>query len=348
MQWLKRHDKDCGGLYGMLMLVEGMPIALTDHIDRNPEKQLLKGRVGYVNGWVLHKEESSVFHNGMRILKNTPAIVFVRYQELVGQGAEATWQNCKWTIGGLPPGIYPIFPATRRWFLDQKRKFPVLLIHRHQLPLAPHFAITAHAAQGQTLIAAIVDLRIGRGVSNLASYIAMTRIRTRRDVIIFRDFDWKLFTKGSDIGPATLLKVLRGEKIDWDALDKEFTPHRTCIVCGEERYQNEFGRVQWKKDPPCCIHCEKEKVDAGLRQCPRCDAWEDVASFCDEALVNKRNAQCRMCREQILLNREDRGRKMCVTCKKGKFKRRVQQSAVAERKRAVMRELFKPEEVREL
>ena len=37
MQWLKRHDKDCGGLYGMLMLVEGMPIALTDHIDRNPE-----------------------------------------------------------------------------------------------------------------------------------------------------------------------------------------------------------------------------------------------------------------------------------------------------------------------
>ena len=41
--WLNRHDKDCGSLYGMLPLVKNMPVALEDHLDRNPEKQLLRG-----------------------------------------------------------------------------------------------------------------------------------------------------------------------------------------------------------------------------------------------------------------------------------------------------------------
>ena len=31
-KWLSYHDKDCGALYGMLPLVKGMPVALTDHI----------------------------------------------------------------------------------------------------------------------------------------------------------------------------------------------------------------------------------------------------------------------------------------------------------------------------
>ena len=30
-KWLSYHDKDCGALYGMLPLVKGMPVALTDH-----------------------------------------------------------------------------------------------------------------------------------------------------------------------------------------------------------------------------------------------------------------------------------------------------------------------------
>ena len=37
LEWLKRHDRDCGDLYGMLPLAQGMPVVLADHIDRNPE-----------------------------------------------------------------------------------------------------------------------------------------------------------------------------------------------------------------------------------------------------------------------------------------------------------------------
>ena len=48
IKWLQRHDRECGDLYGMLPLMHGMPVALTDHIDRNPEKQLLRGEIGFV------------------------------------------------------------------------------------------------------------------------------------------------------------------------------------------------------------------------------------------------------------------------------------------------------------
>ena len=48
MTWLTWHDRDCADLYETLPLVEGLPVMLTEHYDRNPEKILLKGRIGTV------------------------------------------------------------------------------------------------------------------------------------------------------------------------------------------------------------------------------------------------------------------------------------------------------------
>ena len=56
-EWLKRSGRECGDLYGMLPLVLGMPMALTDHIDRNPDKQLLRGNIGILHSWVLEDGE---------------------------------------------------------------------------------------------------------------------------------------------------------------------------------------------------------------------------------------------------------------------------------------------------
>ena len=86
-------------------------------------------------------------------------------------------------------GVYPIRLLGREWFLDQRRDRPQLGVKRWQLPLAPAYAITAHGSQGQTLRAAILDLQIGRCVSAIASYAAMTRIKTRHYLLIFRNFD---------------------------------------------------------------------------------------------------------------------------------------------------------------
>ena len=50
--------------------------------------------------------------------------------------------------------------------------------------------MTAHAAQGQTFKqGVIVDLSIGGGTSPLSSYVALTRVQRREDMLILRPFD---------------------------------------------------------------------------------------------------------------------------------------------------------------
>ena len=42
IQWLKRHDRESGALYDILPLTKGMPVAMTDHIDRGFDKRMLR------------------------------------------------------------------------------------------------------------------------------------------------------------------------------------------------------------------------------------------------------------------------------------------------------------------
>ena len=114
-----------------------------------------------------------------------------------------------------PHLIYPCAPHTARcsiarrkgsWFLDHGRSHPVLKVTRRQIPLASAFAITAHAAQGQTLKAAIVDLQIRRGTSPIAAYVALTRIiharPARRPGVVIEDVAWRVRRLGSGGGNA--------------------------------------------------------------------------------------------------------------------------------------------------
>ena len=41
--WLRRHDRQCGDLLGMLPLVQNMKMVLTEHIDKDERYQMLKG-----------------------------------------------------------------------------------------------------------------------------------------------------------------------------------------------------------------------------------------------------------------------------------------------------------------
>ena len=72
IKWLQRHDRESGDLYGMLPLIENMPVAVTDHIDRNPRIKLLRGKVGYVQSWILHKDERSQVEGNARVLDFLP------------------------------------------------------------------------------------------------------------------------------------------------------------------------------------------------------------------------------------------------------------------------------------
>jgi hypothetical protein len=206
LEWLQRHDRECGSLYGMLPIVKGLPVALTDHIDRSPDKNLLRGRVGTIEGWILDDEDLGLAPSENVILKKQPKMVFVKFD------------RAEWQIAGLPKGVYPLKPIKRPWALDKNRAVPRLKIDRWQLPIAPAFAMTAHASQGQTLDSAIVDVCIGKESSPVTSYVALTRVRDRAGMLIYRPFDRQMFTRKRIYGPDVLLAHLRGDTIDWESL----------------------------------------------------------------------------------------------------------------------------------
>ncbi|HIF22532.1 MAG TPA: hypothetical protein EYQ27_11655, partial [Gemmatimonadetes bacterium] len=300
LQWLKRHDRECGDLYGMLPLAHGLPVALTDHLDRSPDKNLLRGKLGFVESWVEDEREDSAYDQEKRILRYVPRVVFVQYYEQVWSEEKKEFESkpCTWIVDGVGrPGVYPVFPWKRSWHLDQHRAHPKLEVKRYQVPLAPWFAMTAHAAQGRTLLAAIIDLQIGRGVNPIASYVAMTRVKHRTDILIYRPFDREVFARGPPEGPSLLLKHLRGEPIDWAPIEKRLTPKRKCHgPCLMLRFKDEFGKREWlNRIDPHCSACMAKLQNAGTPvRCSRCRSWCATADFA--ATVMEQNLTQRLCR----------------------------------------------------
>ena len=98
-KWIHYHDKHCEKLYGMLPLALGLPVMLVDHLDRSPDKQLLRGKEGHIHSWVNDPDEQSESDNNSdaRLLSHVPLCVFVDFH------TEA------WSIPGAPGrGIYPV------------------------------------------------------------------------------------------------------------------------------------------------------------------------------------------------------------------------------------------------
>ena len=57
-RWLSFYDQKTGGIMGMLPLVRGLPVRLTDHIHRN--KGLCKNTKCTIHSWKLNKHEASL------------------------------------------------------------------------------------------------------------------------------------------------------------------------------------------------------------------------------------------------------------------------------------------------
>eukprot|EP00662_Eupelagonemidae_sp_cell21_P057476 gene57476-biopygen5607 len=132
-------------LAGMLPLVEGMPVALTEHIDKG--RQLLKGTEGTLTGLWLDAEESSSASgpDGEIVLSKLPLAAIVKFPHL-DDPVRLALNSGRWCVN----------PSKRA-------KSQQMWVTRKQLPIVPSFAVTAHSSQGKTLPKAIVDLRIPRG-----------------------------------------------------------------------------------------------------------------------------------------------------------------------------------------
>ncbi|CAK0800914.1 unnamed protein product, partial [Prorocentrum cordatum] len=260
------HAQESGDLYGFLPIAEGMPVALTDHIDRSEDKNLLRGRVGRVQSWVCDgdAEHDQATRVGETILKKTPKVIFVLFDE--GDDGKGGRKPCKWTIGGLrTPGLHPVGPQKKEWFVDEGRPHPRL--------------------KGQTFKeGVIVDLSIGGGTSPLSSYVALTRVQRREDMLIFRPFDIAPYQKKDERkGPGLLLRTLRGEDLDWEAIELEFMPSGRCAVCGCTKYKNMYPTVgQWSRADGLrvCSVCLEDKKRSGTPwQCMECGLWKCQEAF---------------------------------------------------------------------
>ena len=211
LTWLQRHDQDCGSLYGVLPLCIGMPVAATDHLDRS--RGILRGCAGEIVGWVWPAGGvDAAKQEGMQIWNELPACVLVRFQ------TKTTWR-----VDGLnEDNVFPVAPQKKPWYLDKGRRRPVLRVTRKQFPLAPNFATTAHAAQGQTRKEGVaMDMHIGEAGDPLTAYIAMTRVQDRHGSFVYIPFPAAPFQKGEKVGRALLLRFWAGEEMDWSASRKE-------------------------------------------------------------------------------------------------------------------------------
>ena len=231
-----------------------------------------------------------------------PKVVYVKFDE-------ATWQ-----LDGIDePGVYPIHPITKPWYLDKSRQPAVLLIRRTQIPLTPAYAMTAHSSQGKTLPAVLLDLNVEQRVDTTFGTVAASRVRSRYDCLILRPFPRWLFNRGASDGPGLLLQTLRGEHIDWAAYREGRLPFATCSHCQQVRTLDGFEHQQWDKVrancPAMCMRCKHgengphtRKLDTGIMKyvCSICklNKIEDAyprAQLKAESLVPGAGRKCLSC-----------------------------------------------------
>ena len=272
-----------------------MRVTLTKHIDR--PKQLLRGTVGVVHSW-------EWLPNNLR-----PSVVYIKFE------------GAQWQLDGTgEAGIYPVTPTTTDWYLDKGRTTKTLKVNRRQLPLIPAYAMTAHASEGKTLPAVLLDLQVDKRVDPTIGKVATTRVRSREDVLILRPFPKWLFQRGlTKQGPDLLLQKLRGEAIDWAAVREATRPCATCRECQQILPMDAYAFEQWEliraNKAGMCRRCKdgvvpkrRRKVEGdGLEkhECLGCNTLKIAEAFPRAQLAQEDANSLRRCLKCLQVQRAE-------------------------------------------
>ncbi|CAE8708715.1 unnamed protein product [Polarella glacialis] len=134
-RWLQGHDQETGNFTSVLPLVVGLPVPLTESIDR--KHRLFRGRRGFITSWVEHPDGSTELWEGEHVHSHLPPAEYVKFE------------NGSWQIHlDLPIGVYPLSPSSRTWKIH---KASGTTARRTGYFLVADFASTAHMIQGLTL-----------------------------------------------------------------------------------------------------------------------------------------------------------------------------------------------------
>ena len=136
---------------------------------------------------------------------------------------------------------------------------------------------------------AIADLQIGANGNPFTSYVAMTRVKDRQHLLIYRPFAAKPFQRGISLGRDLLLRVWRQEDIDWEAIRKAHIEEKPCSECFERKSSKAYTAGQWKRGDRdrICKECTWRHVQAGCPwQCSVCKTWAPENAFEGKAQTN--------------------------------------------------------------
>ena len=77
--WLRRHDQETSHLPSVYPLAVGMPIRLTENVDRG--RQLFRGHKGFIHGWALSPGSVPIDIGGEFMLDHLPAVIYLYFPE---------------------------------------------------------------------------------------------------------------------------------------------------------------------------------------------------------------------------------------------------------------------------
>ena len=185
--WLRRHDQETGHIPSIYPLAVGMPIRLTENIDR--DRQLYRGRKSTIHGWTMPPGCIPEEIDDEFILHELPLVVYIHFTEVM------------WHIGTLPIGVYPLKKRSKKWRVNKQTGIEA---RRTGFWFLADFGSTAHMIQGATLEAAFVDLQHGSSkpsvTMQIAAYVCLSRVKRLEHLCVIQPFSPKLFTLGNPMG----------------------------------------------------------------------------------------------------------------------------------------------------
>ncbi|CAF1643020.1 unnamed protein product [Adineta ricciae] len=170
---LQLSDSKTEHLQGLLPLVPGMPVIITQNIAI--ELGLINGMNGIFRQLVYDLDSVSTDSLSKTFPVNTQYVHKPIYALI-----KISKSKIEWNLEKLQPKLIPIS------IMEQT-------FQRRALPLVSAYSITTHKSQGQTLNKVVIDLKLSKDTDDIATiYAPLSRVKRLSDLIIWRHFDYKV------------------------------------------------------------------------------------------------------------------------------------------------------------
>ncbi|CAM4912778.1 unnamed protein product [Rotaria socialis] len=209
-------------LPGLLPFVPGLPVILTQNIAI--KLGLINGINGIFRQLVYQPDSMSTDVLSQAFPNNTQYVHRPLYALI-----EIARSKIECNLEELQPKLVPIPLMEQTFRVDVTDILPkgkrstsngkaILSIKRRALPFVPTDCITTHKSQGQTLNKVVIDLKLPNETDDIAAvYAPLSRVKRLADLIILRQFDYKVL----------LIKPSKSQIAEIERLDKLYLDTQT-------------------------------------------------------------------------------------------------------------------------